>query len=75
MGFTEKSGLKYLSIMNVLGFFFPPIVFLRRIVIACGIHPVFSAAMKPLLFICNTYYFSSLLRLPTSDPGLLKAKG
>lgn len=60
MGFTEKSALKYLGIMNDFFFFSPCIVFLRRIVIACGIHPVFSAAMKSLLFIGNTNYFSSL---------------
>lgn len=55
-------------------YLFSPIVFLRRILTACGIHPVFSAGLKPLLFIRNTCYFSSLLRLPTCDKGLIKAK-
>lgn len=60
MGFTETFAPKYLSVMNDFFFLSLRIVFLRRIVIAYGIHPVFLAAVKSLLFIGNTYYFSSL---------------
>lgn len=76
MGFTEKSGCKYWSIRNLFfPFLFFPILCLRRIAVAFGIHPVFSAAVQTLLLFIIVTVFPSLPRLPASDLGFLKAKG
>lgn len=67
MGFIEKSGCKYLSIMKVVFCFFSPIVYLRRIVIASGIHPVFSAAVKQLIFVMSSTFLSFAKATSTLD--------